>query len=141
MGDDLRTSCQRDDSCSLLFLSTLVGAREAVVARQGTGKWRHSQCHVSAGGRAPLSACEYVPFIPPLAPRAPETLGISLNESVLAWRRLLLTCACFVSALLSRDWLLTLTSAHHQSLPPPGAAAFSFLSLPLSLLVSQGPLP
>lgn len=42
--------------------------------------------------------------------------------------------ACLVSALLSDDWLVTLTSAHHQSLPPPGTPGFFFF-LP-SLLIS-----
>lgn len=31
---------------------------------------------------------------------------------------------CTVRALLSYDWLLTVTSAYHQSLPPPGAPVF-----------------
>lgn len=42
--------------------------------------------------------------------------------------------ACFVFALLSDDWLVTLTSAHHQSLPPPGTPGFFFL--PPLLLIS-----
>lgn len=37
--------------------------------------------------------------------------------------------AIFILFLLSYDWLVTLTSAHHQSLPPPGAPRFFFSSL------------